>query len=450
MNPKVSVLMPVYNGEKYVLNAINSVLYQTYKNFELIIINDGSTDSSNIIISGINDSRIIYIENEDNQNKGLFYTHNRLIEKSSGEYIKFVHQDDLLYPNTLEQFVILMENHKDVAYAAAPSEFIDENGISMGTFPWGLELEKKWAPNELTVISRRIGNIIGNPPSVFFRSTLLKDIRFDENLKNSSDWKVLLDLAEAFPVYTLTKALTKYRIHNESQSTNNHTSVITAREDMEILNKKNKGETILHFISGHWRQHLQIFHSILQQLMKGNYSEVIILIKFLLEKDHSIDLYENGMCKDNLTRLFESVEEISNGIDIAEINFTFSSNLYSWFIKYGIGLNYEFYDFLMSRIALAQRTQLLLVGYDPILTRLISELIQVAKIDIIGVVDVFNNVPFELGLSKYDHIEYSNADSILIMSPTRIADFKIWYQLFEQMNHFQFTKPIHRLREWIL
>ena len=99
MNQKslISVLMPVYNVEKYLQEAIESILNQTYSNFEFLIINDGSSDKSGEIINSYNDSRIVYLQN--NKNKGLVYTLNYGISLAKGEYIARMDGDDISLPD---------------------------------------------------------------------------------------------------------------------------------------------------------------------------------------------------------------------------------------------------------------------------------------------------------------------------------------------------------------
>ena len=94
--PKVSVLLPVYNAEKYLQEAIDSILRQTFTDFELLLINDGSTDGSEEVIRQYHDDRIVYIKNDGN--KGLIYTLNRGIEAAKGTYIARMDADDVSLP----------------------------------------------------------------------------------------------------------------------------------------------------------------------------------------------------------------------------------------------------------------------------------------------------------------------------------------------------------------
>ncbi|RYZ82425.1 MAG: glycosyltransferase family 2 protein, partial [Proteobacteria bacterium] len=107
MKPKISVIMPVYNSGKYLKIAIDSILDQTEKSFELIVINDGSSDDSEAIIRGYSDQRIRYLKNE--QNSGLCFTLNRGFEEATGEFIARMDGDDISLPTRFERQLSLME-----------------------------------------------------------------------------------------------------------------------------------------------------------------------------------------------------------------------------------------------------------------------------------------------------------------------------------------------------
>ena len=109
---KVSILMPMYNSEKYIKESIDSILNQDYKNFELIIVDDGSRDSSVKIVEKYNDSRIILYKNIEN--KGLPYTRNKLLNLSSGEYIALLDSDDIALKNRIKTQVEFLEKNKNI------------------------------------------------------------------------------------------------------------------------------------------------------------------------------------------------------------------------------------------------------------------------------------------------------------------------------------------------
>ena len=101
INPMITVLMPVYNAQLYIAEAINSVLNQTYANFEFLIINDGSIDESEAIIKKNIDPRIVYLKNE--QNKGLIFTLNRGVSMANGKYRARMDQDDICDLNRFQE-----------------------------------------------------------------------------------------------------------------------------------------------------------------------------------------------------------------------------------------------------------------------------------------------------------------------------------------------------------
>ncbi|MFN5442865.1 MAG: glycosyltransferase family 2 protein, partial [Crocinitomicaceae bacterium] len=110
--PDVSVVMPVYNGEQYLKEAIESILSQTYVNFEFIIINDGSEDNSEEIILSYNDPRIVYIKNLENLK--LIKTLNIGFSKAKGKYIARMDADDISLPRRLEKQVDYLERNPDI------------------------------------------------------------------------------------------------------------------------------------------------------------------------------------------------------------------------------------------------------------------------------------------------------------------------------------------------
>lgn len=126
----VSVILPVYNGENFLEESIESILNQTYQNFEFIIINDGSTDNSNQIINRyLVNKKIIYVSRE---NMGLVKTLNQAINLSKGEYIARMDQDDICYPNRLESQVKFMEMNK-LDICGCNYDIIDQTGNYLKT-----------------------------------------------------------------------------------------------------------------------------------------------------------------------------------------------------------------------------------------------------------------------------------------------------------------------------
>ncbi len=129
MSVKVSVIMSVYNGEKYVKTSVESILTQTFKNFELIIINDGSTDRTPDLLGSYQDARIRIIHQE---NLGLTKSLNKGISLAHGEYIARMDADDISFPRRLERQVQFMEDNLDIGVVGTAYYEIDDQGRIVG------------------------------------------------------------------------------------------------------------------------------------------------------------------------------------------------------------------------------------------------------------------------------------------------------------------------------
>lgn len=129
-NILVSIGMPVYNGEKYIKVAINSVLNQTYTNFELIITDDGSNDKTLELIKEYKDDRIIVIS--ENRNRGISYRLNQQIDLARGKYFIRMDADDIMFPDRIEKQIQYLEAHPKVDVVGSKVIVIDENNKIIG------------------------------------------------------------------------------------------------------------------------------------------------------------------------------------------------------------------------------------------------------------------------------------------------------------------------------
>ncbi len=177
---KVSVIIPVYNGEKYIKESINSVLNQTYKNLELIIVNDASTDKTEEVIfenfKNLIGNRIIYYKNEKNMER--VYSRNKGVELSSGDFIYFLDYDDLFRNDYIEKTVNYLEEF-DLVYSI-PRTFIDEKRKVLRIS------KKKFDSIEKIVFS---GNI-GYPSATAFKRKSF--IEYKEKYLFREDWEIFI------------------------------------------------------------------------------------------------------------------------------------------------------------------------------------------------------------------------------------------------------------------
>ncbi len=211
INPTVSVLIPVYNGASYLRKAIDSILHQTYKNFELLITDDGSTDQSPIILQAYTklDQRIQVISRE---NRGLTPTLNEMIWRSRGEFIAILEQDDIALPERLAQQVEFLRVHPDVVCISGAQELIDE----AGRFLTCLQLPE----NDQDIQSLALaGHGSMAHPGVMIRRTALVTIGgYDETMTLAHDLDLWLRLGEIGKLANLRNPVMQYRLHNKSLS----------------------------------------------------------------------------------------------------------------------------------------------------------------------------------------------------------------------------------------
>ncbi|MCP8967838.1 glycosyltransferase family 2 protein [Ectobacillus ponti] len=165
--PKVSVAMSVYNGERYLAEAIESILNQTYSEFEFIICDDASNDRSVIIVEEYmkTDSRITLIRNE--KNMGLAASLNRCIEVARGDYIARMDADDISFPNRFQEQISFLDNNPNIAFVCGGVHLIDENGV------WGSRLSKTPLTKENVYKYQPIAH-----PTTMIRKDVLKEVDY--------------------------------------------------------------------------------------------------------------------------------------------------------------------------------------------------------------------------------------------------------------------------------
>lgn len=197
---KISVIMAVYNGEKYIKDTIDSILNQEYNNFELIIVDDCSQDRTVDIIQSFRDSRIILLRND--RNMKLAYSLNRAIEKSSGYYIARMDADDICAPNRFTKQVKYMEQNPSVAVLGGCAK---QFGASEELLRYPKNHEKI-----------KIELLFGNPlchPAVMFRKDKIGQW-YDPKIKAGQDYELWSKLIWEVEFHNLSDILVYYRIHS--------------------------------------------------------------------------------------------------------------------------------------------------------------------------------------------------------------------------------------------
>lgn len=206
-SPVVSIVMAAYNEEKYIAEAIRSILDQTFSSFEFIIVNDGSTDKTGEIIQSFIDQRIVYIKNE--KNLKLISSLNRGLSIAKGKYIARMDADDIALPDRLKKQVDFMESHPSIGLSGARLEVF---GSSTGTMNYPLT-------HEDILLNMLISSSFGNNV-VIFRKEILNahNLYFKEDYIHCEDYKIWTQWIKVTETANLPDILVRYRSHSQSVS----------------------------------------------------------------------------------------------------------------------------------------------------------------------------------------------------------------------------------------
>jgi len=209
--PLVSVIIPCYNGEKFISKAIESVLNQTYQNWELIVINDGSMDNSKKIVQKyMEDGRIKLIEHKSN--RGIPKTKNTGISIAKGEYIAFLDQDDIWLQQKLElQIKCFEEESNDIGIVCTGMIFTDSNMKPLNIFRGFNDKDQKKLIKSLYLTTTNSSSIMMVKKECFDGIGI-----FNEDLVGWDDYEFLMRLATISQIKYIRKPLVKKRIHQNN------------------------------------------------------------------------------------------------------------------------------------------------------------------------------------------------------------------------------------------
>lgn len=209
----ISVIIPAYNAEKTILATIKSVVSQTYKNFEIVVINDGSTDNTVSVVSTVSDPRIKILSFE---NSGLPTARNRGIDHSSGELLSFLDADDLWTHEKLEKQFNAIQKNKGIGVVYSWTRFIDEANQVMFS---GSGLNEVFEGNIYCEMLQ--GNFIRSGSNILMRKSLINEVGyFDPDLKSVEDWDYYIRLAAVTKFSYVPEYQILYRKSNTSMTTN--------------------------------------------------------------------------------------------------------------------------------------------------------------------------------------------------------------------------------------
>lgn len=214
--PKISVILPVFNQKaEYLRQSIDSILGQTFKDFEFIIIDDGSTNESSDLLDQLSkkDARILLFKNQ--KNSGIIYSLNRALGLATGEYIARMDSDDIALPNRLDKQLTFLEDNRDYDLVGSWATVIDSDGHEIGS----LAFPKNYLSIRSTIIMR---NPVLHPTWMFRRSLIESVGTYNKQAINTEDYEFLLRIAQNHRIANVPEKLLRYRFNISGLSFKNN------------------------------------------------------------------------------------------------------------------------------------------------------------------------------------------------------------------------------------
>lgn len=252
-SPLLTVLMPVYNSEKHLIEAVKSILNQTYTDFTFLIIDDGSTDQTYSIIKSFDDPRIIYHQNDEN--KGITYTLNKGIEMCNTEYIARMDADDISYPHRLEKQMKVILQNPDYAMVSCWAREVNESGEEIGTqvfkndyLHYNLNFEC-WLYHPTVIYKKEAVVALGNYRKPY-----------------SEDFDLFWRISRQFPVFNIDEVLLDYRISETSLCK------VTKKNDYDVYNSENVLRNLRYYMGEDFS-----LPSVYFEALRHNFDEILNL-----------------------------------------------------------------------------------------------------------------------------------------------------------------------------
>lgn len=217
----VSIIIAVYNGEKYIKEAIESVLNQTYKDIELIVVDDGSTDNTKGIVTSYLKVKYVYQEN-----KGEGAARNVGTSLAKGEYVAFLDADDLCKVDKIENQVNILQSNSEIDVVYCDLEVVDENLKYINT----LKSEGVYSKREELLSMMLYRQVIQGPICMMIRKKCSDEVKWVENYTYIVDYIYTINLARKFNFQYLEEPLYVYRRHNNNLSNSHEKTLVEERQ----------------------------------------------------------------------------------------------------------------------------------------------------------------------------------------------------------------------------
>lgn len=280
----VSVILPVYNCQNYVLEAVQSILNQTYKNFELIIIDDCSTDNTHSIIQKIDDSRIQIVRKV--KNSGYTDSLNIGINISKGKYIARMDGDDISLPNRFEKQLEILEKNPEIILCGTAIQILNSNTIL--SHP---------SIHEEILVKLCFGTSFYHP-TVMIRKEVLIANNYNSKFEPAEDYELWTRLAFLGKFHNINEVLLNYRVHtnqisftkNELQASNSFSCKLTMLNHLGVLAKFS-------------REELSVALETKDQYLIQECKKTLIIFDYLIDQNNSMKIYDQKLFKEKVLNL---------------------------------------------------------------------------------------------------------------------------------------------------
>jgi len=245
--PKVSICIPTHNSARYLPQAIESVLKQEFIDYELVILDNASTDNTPALCSGYTDSRVRYLRFEELTNQAGNF--NRCLKEARGQYLMLLHADDFLLPGFLADRVSRLDNDPNTGFVFGAVRIVDAEGEAVSTKSQWNE-DRRFRPGEL--LDHLLLGCIVSPPSMLVRKSCADEAGpFRMDLTWGHDWDWAIRLAEKGAVRYASEPLAAYRVHDDSgtaevlsAATNGHQERLILKETLARLSDKKRSREL--------------------------------------------------------------------------------------------------------------------------------------------------------------------------------------------------------------
>lgn len=204
--PKLTILIPTYNCARFLKECIDSICVQNFNDYELLIIDDGSTDHTDVVVKGIEDERIVYIKND--RNLGVVATLNKGLEIAKGEFIARMDADDVIVGNRLETQIDFLENNPQYGMVGSWYKIMNENGNVISEV-------KSNVDESFLSLALKFANHFAHP-AVMMRTDIAKRLRYDKKFKHCEDHELWLRFSEVSKITNLPFFFLNVRLHSKS------------------------------------------------------------------------------------------------------------------------------------------------------------------------------------------------------------------------------------------